>query len=154
MAAFSYRLPVPGTSDVTLLAAGDTGASDTVNLLLGSAATISNTLQDFESADVLTLEDSAGNGIANFNVHVDAQSNETSAAFPGGVAGTGGYAYVNSLIDPNLSSLTVSGPGDFQVNKPFVDTVKTLTLTDNSTSTYGLSFCTFIPGVGPERRNL
>ena len=145
---FSSKIGAPNTSDVMLLVSGTTGASDILDLQLGSAATESNTLKDFESADTLTLEDSNSNGIGNLNVNVDAQSYETSAAFPGGVAGTGGYAYVDNLIDPNLSSLTVTGPGDFQVDNTFTDTVRTLTLTDNSTSTYGLSFCTFVPGVG------
>ena len=148
MTTFSYQLPAPNTSDVVLLVSGQNGASDTVDLQLGSAATISNTVKDFESANDLTLEDSAGNGIGHLNVNVDAQSYETSAEYPGGIAGTGGYAYVNTLIDPNLSSLTVTGPGDFQVNNTFIDTVNTLTLTDNSTSTYGLTFGAFIPGVG------
>ena len=148
MTTFFYAIPAPNTSDVTLLVSGQNGPSDTVYLQLGSAATISNTVKKFQSADVLTLEDSAGNGIGHLNVNVDAQSYETSTEYPNGVAGTGGYAYVSTLIDPNLSSLTVTGPGDFQVNNTFVDTVKTLTLTDNSTSTYGLTFGAFVPGTG------
>ena len=137
MTTLSYKIATPNTGDVTIVVPGRTGASDTVNLQLGSASTISNTVKDFQAANTLALQDNAViyNGIGRLNVNVDAQSYETSTEYPGGIAGTGGYAYVSTLTDPILSSLTVTGPGDFQVNNTFVDTVNTLTLTDNSTST-------------------
>jgi len=145
---------VPTTTPITIpapivyTAADSHGATDIVNLVLGTtdnAAPI--------TVSQLTLSDRSGNGIGALNVLAYDTTPFDGAATrntPPRLA----YHTISILDDPGLSSLTVSGSGDLAIIAStghtasdvaanlvgFYDTAKTLTLTDNSTSTYGLSF--------------
>ena len=101
------------------------GASDGVNLILGTPTNATPI-----TIGSLTLSDLSNNGIGTLNV----------IAYD-----TVPFAHhtITTLNDLGLTSLTVSGTGDLAIGA-FTDNVKTLTLTDNSTSTYGLSFTSSI----------
>lgn len=127
--------------DVTFKTADTTGATDTLNLTLGISEADLTALgsslvfdaaatQGFQAAHHLTLSDANNAGLATVNV----VSNATN------VAGDA-YNSIGTLYDAGLSSLTVSGTGDLQIwNTLMLNGVSTLTLTDNSTSAYGLTF--------------
>ena len=122
-----YQLAAGATSAVNITL-GLTAAEAAV---LGLAATTggfsvvgsSATLADSE----LTLWDSNFVGIATVNFTVN---NSTA----------GSAETINYLNDQSLSSMSVAGTGDLVITQTYTDTLASLSITDNSTSTAGLTF--------------
>jgi|GEM_PF-4115440 len=134
----TYQLATAGTSST---AVGVTlGLSATEAAILGLPETaggfsVVGTNASAASAE-LTLWDSGFVGLPNVNFIVN---NSTA----------GQQDNINYLNDLNLSALTVTGTGDLEigngtVNSAYVDTVASLSIADNSTSTAGLEFYTGI----------
>ena len=122
-----YQLAAGATSAVNITL-GLTAAEAAV---LGLAATTGGFSVVGSSAtpadSELTLWDSNFVGIATVNFTVN---NSTA----------GSAETINYLNDQSLSSMSVAGTGDLVITQTYTDTLASLSITDNSTSTAGLTF--------------
>ena len=121
----TYQLATAGTAstavDVTI------GLSAAQAALLGLPATAGGFSVVGGGADQLTLWDSSFVGLANVNFTVN---NSTASS----------AETINLLNDQSLSSMSVAGTGDLIITNTYTDTLASLSITDNSTSTAGLTF--------------
>ena len=133
--------PNPIPTDESILYQLAAGATSAVNItlgltaaeaaVLGLAATTggfsvvgsSGTAADSE----LTLWDSNFVGIATVNFAVNNSTADSAET-------------INYLNDQSLGSMSVAGTGDLVITDTYIDTLASLSITDNSTSTAGLTF--------------
>ena len=134
----TYELATAGTATTTAnITLGLTATQAAALGLLATAGDFSVVGMNATAASAeLTLWDSNSAGLANVSFTVN---NSTA----------GSQDNINYLNDQGLSALTIAGTGDLEignstVNTAFVDLVVSLSITDNSTSTAGLTFNTGI----------
>ena len=116
------------TSAITYSTVGTAGATSSVAVNLNGVAsgTAGETATVGYTVAGLTLQDNAGNGIGN-------------VTFNGNATVGGALFTVTTLTDNALTALTVAGAADLTVTNAFTTTATSLTISDNSTSTAGLT---------------
>ena len=140
-------------NNVTFQTADTTGATDSLNITLGistayaaslGTSLVTPTNTGFTAANILTLSDSNNVGIANLTINSSTIALGNHGTYS--TVAADGYNTITTLNDAGLTSLHLTGTGGFTTYNLTV-TGTSLTVTDDSTSQWGIYFGTSLSGV-------